>query len=133
MDIIENSISGGASKIIVKIGKPDPGVLQVTITDNGSGIKLLEREKAVDPFFTTKEGKRFGMGLALFKQSAEETEGSFEIESGERAGTTVRAIFHTGHADMRPLGDIAGTVHLLGAYHPEIKISLEGEGYETET
>lgn len=133
MDIIENSIVGGASQITVRIDKPSPATLELTISDNGCGMKAQERERAMDPFFTTKKGKRFGLGLALFKQAAEETEGFFEIESRERAGTTVRATFHTNHADMKPLGDIVGTVTLLEAFHPEIRFRLEGEGYETET
>jgi nitrogen fixation/metabolism regulation signal transduction histidine kinase len=133
MDIIENSIAGGASQITVKLDKVAHGTLRVTICDNGTGMKELERERAMDPFFTTKKGKRFGLGLALFKQSAEETAGWFEIESDERTGTTIRAVFHTDHADMKPLGDIEGTVTLLEAYHPEIDFRLEGAGYETET
>lgn len=133
MDIIENSINGGASEIIVRIERLSPSTLRLTISDNGSGMKAEQRERAMDPFFTTKKGKRFGMGLALFKQAAEETEGSFDIESDEHAGTTVRAVFHTDHADMKPLGDLEGTISLLMAFHPEITFRLEGEGYETET
>ena len=133
MDIIENSIAGGASKIKVRIERKAHESTQITISDNGAGMKPVDKEKAIDPFFTTKEGKRFGLGLALFKQSAEETGGSFEIESDHHSGTTVRALFHTNHADMRPFGDIEGTVTLLGAYHPDIEIALEGEGYETQT
>jgi len=91
LDIIENSITGGASEVVVRIDGAPPGTLRFTISDNGRGMNAQEREKAVDPFFTTKKGKRFGMGLALFKQAAEETEGFFEIESGERSGTVVRA------------------------------------------
>lgn len=127
LDIVENSITSGATEIRVKIDNSDGGdLLTITIADNGSGMDEHERKKALDPFFTTKAGKQFGLGLALFKQAAEETGGAFDIESGARTGTTVRADFYTDHPDMKPLGDIEDTVALLGAYHPEINFIFEG-------
>ena len=53
----------------MKIVESGTGLLLVTITDNGAGMSKPETEKALDPFFTTKSGKRFGLGLALFKQA----------------------------------------------------------------
>ncbi len=132
MDIIENSIAGGASEIVVRFENPTPDQLAITISDNGSGMKAEIAKRAMDPFFTTKKGKHFGLGLALFRQSAEETDGVFEMKSNERSGTEVCAVFHTGHPDMKPLGDIEGTITLLRAFHPEVEFRLEGEGYETK-
>lgn len=43
-------------------------------------------------------------------------------------GTTVRALFHTNHADMKPFGDVEGTVSILKACHPEIEFTVEGVG-----
>ena len=126
MDIIENSISGGATEILVKLDSTSAETLICTISDNGCGMSEREVEMAVDPFYTTKVGKRWGLGLALFKQSAEETEGFFDIVSDRRKGTTVQAFFHTNHPDMRPLGDIEGTVSLLKHFHPKIKFRYEG-------
>ena len=126
MDILENSIAGGATRVRVKIDHPSPGTLECMIEDNGSGMGKGEREKAMDPFFTTKKDKRFGLGLALFKQSAEETGGSFEIVSDKLRGTTVKALFYTGHPDMKPLGDVRGTVTILSACHPEIEFIYKG-------
>ena len=126
MDIVENSIKGGATEIIVKVESPSVDTLECTISDNGCGMGEDELKMAVDPFYTTKVGKRWGLGLALFKQSAEETEGSFDIVSDKHVGTTVRAVFHTNHPDMRPLGDIEDTVSLLSVCHPEIKFRYEG-------
>ena len=42
-------------------------------------------------------------------------------------GTTVRATFRMDPPDMKPLGDIVGTVELLGAYHPEINFVVDYE------
>jgi signal transduction histidine kinase len=133
MDIIENSITGGASEIRVRIDRRAKDVLEFTITDNGNGMKEEQRLKALDPFYTTKVGKRVGLGLALFKQSAEETEGSFDVQSDTGEGTTVRAVFHTDHPDMKPLGDIEDTIALLGVCHPDIEFFLEGVDDEAKT
>jgi hypothetical protein len=55
------------------------------------------------------------MGLPLFKLAAEQTGGTFSLESkqqtedGGEHGTRVSAVFHTDHVDCEPLGDIAST------------------------
>ena len=125
MYIIENSITSGASEIRVKTDRPASDTLTFVISDNGSGMSESQRKKAMDPFYTTKAGKHVGLGLALFRQAAEETGGTFAIDSDAASGTTVQAVFHTDHPDMKPFGDIAGTVAVLRACHPEIDFLLE--------
>ena len=120
MDLIENSISSGAARITVALERYD-GRLTIEVRDDGAGMDARTLTRAVDPFFTTKRGKRVGLGLALFRQAAEETGGSFRLESRPGAGSSVVAEFDTRHPDMKPVGDVAGTLSLLEAYHPEIE------------
>ena len=46
--------------------------------------------------------------------------GSFEIDSEEGVGTTVKAVYGLDHLDRPPIGDFAGTVHTLIVSNPDI-------------
>jgi hypothetical protein len=119
LDIAENSINAGASRIEISI-EEDEAVdkLAIEVEDNGRGIDLSKKES--DQFFTSKAGKRFGLGIPLLKQSAEECEGGFELGPRPGGGTRLRAWFRRSHVDRKPLGDVGATVSTLLAGHPEI-------------
>ena len=82
-------------------------------------------QRVTDPFYTTRTTRRVGMGLPLLRLAAEQTGGSLtvvsrpEAEYPQQHGTTVTAVFHTGHIDCVPLGDVAETLLTLIQGHPE--------------
>ncbi|MBT3274934.1 MAG: ATP-binding protein [Spirochaetales bacterium] len=128
MDIAENSITGGATKIEVQIVEDHTSRrLLIVLGDNGRGMDEEELEKALDPFYTSKEGKRIGLGLPLFRQTAVESGGEMNVVSTPGNGTEIRAWFDLDHPDIRPLGDIEGTVNLLKAFHPEVEFTYRHE------
>ena len=55
------------------------------VVDDGAGMEEARR-CAGDPFFTTKPGRRIGLGLALLRQTAEELGGTFWFSSSRRKG-----------------------------------------------
>lgn len=121
MDIAENSLRAGARHVGIRlIEDRNNGLLTLEISDDGKGMDDAEKREAADPFFTTKEGKRFGLGLSLLAQSAEEAGGSMTVESKAGKGTTVTAKFVLGHVDRKPLGDIEKTVRCLTSAHPDV-------------
>ena len=63
-----------------------------------------------DPFYTTRTTRKVGMGIPLFKMAAEQTGGSFSIESQKGVGTRVEARFKTDSIDFTPLGDMSSTI-----------------------
>ncbi len=65
------------------------GVAQVTIQDNGPGIKQEDVQRLFEPFFTTK-AKGIGMGLAISRSLIEENGGQLWVDPQEGPG----AIFH---------------------------------------
>lgn len=114
LDIAENSVKAKASLIEITVTAAD-NILTVTITDNGKGMSKDFLEKVTDPFTTTRITRKVGMGIPLFKDAAEMTGGSFEIESEPGRGTRVTARFVIDSIDRAPLGDISDTaVTLLG-------------------
>jgi PAS domain S-box-containing protein len=67
------------------------GKAEVSICDNGNGIKKEYIDRVFDPFFTTK-AKGTGLGLAVSKQIVAVHKGDIKIESEENKGTTVTVI-----------------------------------------
>jgi signal transduction histidine kinase len=114
LDIAQNSIRAGASLIEIEIIEDEEkNFLVVRIKDNGKGMVPEVKQHAADPFFSTKQGKKFGLGLALLYQATREAEGSFEISSVPGAGTEITATFKYSHPDCKPIGDMAGTLETL--------------------
>ncbi len=121
LDIAENSIRARSRRITVSLLEDrTQDVLTLRIADDGDGMTERERHDARGPFFTTKAGKRTGLGLSLLAQAAEEAGGHLSVDSRERKGTTVTATFRLSHVDRKPLGDIQQTMTCLKATHPEI-------------
>jgi anti-sigma regulatory factor (Ser/Thr protein kinase) len=125
LDIVENSVDAGATKIDIIIKESHAeDLLTLSIRDNGKGMDAETLERVIDPFFTTKTTRRFGLGIPLLKQSAEECRGSFGIESSPGVGTFITATMQLSHIDRKPLGDTGTTVMVLIAGHPDIDFSL---------
>ncbi|HEX7321089.1 MAG TPA: ATP-binding protein [bacterium] len=120
LDIAENSIRAGATVIEILIDENiKKNLLSIKIKDNGRGIDKNELSKVLDPFYTTKKGKRIGLGLALLAQSAHEAMGKFDIISKPGRGTDVLATFVYDHIDRKPLGDMGETVMALIGTHAD--------------
>ena len=114
LDIAENSIRAGAELLEITVNEDvERNLLILQITDNGKGMAAESICHAVDPFYTTKSGKRFGMGLALLAQATREAEGNFEISSKPECGSTIKATFCYNHPDRKPLGDIVATLETI--------------------
>ncbi|MFH1717882.1 MAG: ATP-binding protein [Planctomycetota bacterium] len=126
LDIAENSISGSAKTIEIRIDEDrTKDLLTIEIKDDGKGMDEQTLQKALDPFFTTRTTRRVGLGLPLLAQAARESGGGIELDSKPGRGTTVRATFAYGHVDRKPMGDIDETILTLVAGHPEIDILYE--------
>lgn len=122
LDIVQNSITAGGTKIQVEIDEQiSKNEYVVEITDNGCGMDSEQLKQVDDPFYTTRTTRKVGLGLSLFKQNAEQSGGSFHIESEKGKGTKVRAVFGFDNIDRPIMGDIAGTMTLLIGANPEIR------------
>ncbi len=127
-DIVENSLRANAKHIEIKlIRNVEQDKLILEVRDDGIGMSPETRKRSLNPFFTTKKGKKVGLGLSLLAQSAEETGGEVEVESIEGKGTTVKAVFTLSHVDIKPLGNLEETVRCLKATHPDIHFCFNFE------
>ena len=62
--------------------------VRLTVEDTGTGIATEDLQKVMEPFFTTKEvGKGSGLGLSMVYGFAQQSNGSFRLESQIARGT----------------------------------------------
>ncbi|MHC4198487.1 MAG: ATP-binding protein [Planctomycetota bacterium] len=121
LDVAENSIAARATLIEVRVvedGTADH--MTVKIADDGQGMSPEMLDMVKDPFFTTKAGRRTGLGIPLLAQAAREAGGDFSIESAPGVGTLMVATLGLGHPDRMPLGDLRETMAVLACAHPEV-------------
>ncbi|MBG0787743.1 MAG: sensor histidine kinase [Anaerolineaceae bacterium] len=121
LDIAENSISAGATRIMISVEENQyTDRLVITIEDNGKGMDAETLARITDPFITSRTTRNVGLGIPFFKAAAEACEGLFKIQSRPGKGTTVKAEFKRSHIDRMPLGDLAGTLQTLIIGTPDV-------------
>jgi hypothetical protein len=121
LDIANNSIRAGADLIEIKIDiQKELDTLAIEIADNGCGMTAEQLNRVEDPFFTTRNTRKIGLGVPFFKMAAISTGGSFNISSAPKKGTTVTALFNLSHIDRMPLGDMNRTMLTLITLNTQI-------------
>ncbi len=128
IDLVENSARAGARNIGVRLlHSTARDRLELEIGDDGCGMDDETARLVQDPFYTTKSGKKVGLGIPLLKAAAEMTGGAFAIRSQPGQGTSVLAHFSASHIDTPPVGALADTVLTLLVAHAEINIAFRIE------
>ena len=93
INLLINAIQASEDNAVINIGvKCDTQQLEVTIQDEGHGIKEEDLSNIFDPFFTTKEeGDGSGLGLSISLGIIESHQGSLIIQNNaDNKGTDVR-------------------------------------------
>lgn len=126
LDIVENSLRAGAKNVEIKLCEDkEKDLLTLKIKDDGKGMDKETINKCYNPFFTTKEDKKIGLGIPLLYQSAKEAGGNLKIVSKEGKGTKMTATFKLSNIDIKPRGNIEETMKVLKAAHKDIKFIYE--------
>lgn len=121
LDLAQNSIRAMSNMVTISIDEDAIGDwLVIQVTDNGKGMDEDILLKISDPFYTTRTTRRVGLGLPLFKATAERSGGSLTIESTPGQGTDIRARFILGHIDRPPIGKMDDTIITLILCNPQI-------------
>jgi len=85
-------------------GQAVPGPLawvDITVSDTGTGMPEEVRQRAIDPFFTTKGVRGTGLGLSVVYATVERYGGRMDIVSAPGQGTTVTLRLPAAAADAR--------------------------------
>ena len=137
LDIAQNSIVANATLIEIGVEVDENYFLAITVRDNGKGMDQETVENVINPFFTSRTTRKVGLGVPFFKQAAEDTGGSFHIESQVGKGTTIKAVFDTSNIDYTPLGEVWDTVAILIQMNETIdfvySVKKDGEEFVCDT
>lgn len=124
LDVIQNAIEAGASKIEVRIEEDlERDWMTIEVADDGRGMSQEWVEKVLNPFTTTRKTRHVGLGLPLFAEAARRCGGDLSIQSKPGKGTRIKATFRHSHIDRAPLGDISAA--LLAVLLSESPVDLE--------
>ena len=132
MDIVQNSITANATLIEISLEiARQADTVSITVKDNGKGMSREMLAHVTSPFVTTRTTRKVGLGISLFKAGAENSGGSFAIDSVEGKGTELTAVHILDNIDRPPIGDFAGTVHSLIVCNPKIdfviRVEIDGQ------
>jgi NADH:ubiquinone oxidoreductase subunit E len=132
LEMLENSVRAGATHVdvglVLDVGTDE---LRMWVDDDGRGLDASP-EQTVDPFYTTKPGKKTGLGLSLLKADAEAAGGGLTIgRSPARGGARVEVFMGFRHVDRPPLGDIAASIVVAAATNPgvDFAVTLAGDQF----
>ena len=102
MDVAQNSVRAEASLVTIIVSESDrEDSLRISIGDNGCGMTEEQVQQVIDPFFTTRTTRKVGLGVPLFKLSAEQTGGTFDIQVSiyTISGKLVKTLYDTQFMD----------------------------------
>ena len=129
-DLVQNSAAAGACNISVTISdQAAKDIIIITVEDDGKGMDRRTLVKVQDPFFTSKNFKKVGLGIPLLKATAQSCRGDFHISSRVGHGTKIRARLQKSHMDCPPLGDLRETLLSLLVGFDMVNISF---AYQSE-
>jgi len=123
LDLLENCTRAGARTVELTLSfDPRTDRLGLSLQDDGPGLPVTAAQ-ALDPFYTTKQGKRTGLGLPLFAANVEQAGGRLALSpSPSLGGLRVDATLVASHVDRLPLGDVPGTLFSILLTHPELTL-----------
>ena len=132
LELLENSVRAGATIVATTIvADRAADRLTISVEDNGRGLTVTP-DQARDPFYTTKTGKRTGLGLSLLRHEVEMADGRLEIgDAAELDGVAVIASMSLSHVDRPPLGDVVTTMQVMAATSPEVEFRLSAAAGDT--
>ena len=125
LEMLENSTRAGASRVYVTVTIDHAtDELRLAVDDDGSGLTATP-EQTLDPFYTTKPGKKTGLGLSLLKADAQAAGGDLTIgPSPELGGVRVETFMQLDNLDRPPLGDVGTTIYLTAFTNPDVTFTV---------
>ena len=100
-DLIEQALSNlaanaiehtEAGRIVMSAHELPGGAVAIEVEDTGRGIPVREQERIFDRFYRgpRRDGRGFGLGLAIVAETVRALHGHIDLESKAGVGTTVR-------------------------------------------
>ncbi len=114
IDVVQNSTAADAENVKIQLkDSQKEDLILIAVTDDGCGMDQQTLENVQNPFYTTKSGKKVGLGIPLLKAGSFDCDGSFHMQSTPGQGTNVSSTFKRSHIDTPPVGDVNDTIFTL--------------------
>ena len=138
LDIIQNSISAGATRIEIGIDVlHEEDIMRVSVADNGCGMTQERQRQVLDPFVTSRTSRKVGLGIPMFQAGAQSAGGTFSLQSEPGRGTRIDASYRISHLDRPPLGNMAETLYASILCNQEIDFifvyTVDGNSFRANT
>ena len=140
LNLVQNALDamqgGGTLSVHVRAVGADEAMVEVR--DTGTGMTPEVRERALEPFFTTKGAHGTGLGLSEVYGVVKRHQGRMEIESEPGQGTAIRLVFprapgHAAPATPAVPATVTPRRVLVVEDHPDgrelLRLILEEEGH----
>ena len=102
LNAVDAMPAGGTLTIAGQAVPGAPAWVDVTVSDTGIGMSEEVRQRAIDPFFTTKGVQGTGLGLSVVYATVIRYGGRMDIASAPGQGTTVTLRLPAAPAEARP-------------------------------
>lgn len=100
----------------------------LSVTDDGCGMDDATRQRALEPFFTTKGvGKGTGLGLSMVHGMIQQSGGKFVLESAKGEGTRVELWLPVAAAGSDHVREEADTKPLNGREGPLVILAVDDD------
>jgi len=125
-DITQNAVEAGADLVELEVSEGGKE-FRFLVRDNGKGMTEEELRRALDPFVTDgikHPHRKVGLGLPFLIQTAEQSNGGWDVKSEKGKGTAVTAWFDSGNVDTPPAGDIPGMFRTILMFDSKAEIII---------
>jgi signal transduction histidine kinase len=127
LTIDARNVALDASALLVDEELSPGDYVQVSVTDDGTGIAPELLNKVFEPFFTTKEvGRGSGLGLSMVYGFAKQSRGQIKIYSELGHGTTVR-LFLPRSRDRHQSEPVQAPARDIPRGHNELVLVVEDD------
>lgn len=112
-NLLENALRHASSSVEVAVGVVD-GQVELTVTDDGSGIAAADRERVFERFTRldtprSRGAGGSGLGLAIVRELVVSLGGTVSAEAAPAGGARLRATLCPAPSATRPADDRTGT------------------------
>ncbi|MFP4109313.1 MAG: two-component system sensor histidine kinase NtrB, partial [Desulfonatronovibrio sp.] len=93
INLMINSLNAIEDKGQIVLGSSmKQDIKEISVSDNGQGMDPETRQRAMDPFFSARDGGT-GLGLAIVQRIVRDHKGGIEMDSAPGKGTRVSLLF----------------------------------------
>jgi hypothetical protein len=126
-DLTQNAIEADAKVISIRVHETETE-LCFEIQDNGKGMDSETLKKVRNPFYTDgikHPNRKVGLGIPFLIQTANQTDGTWHIDSQKGKGTKLKAVFSLSNIDTPPLGCLTSLFRQILSFPQNYEMNIE--------